>query len=202
VKQLSLARATLPQFYAPYAQRPVSAFTVVLHADRDAQAVVADARRSIRELDPELALSQVRTLEQVLSASVAQPRFYMLLLAAFAFVAVALSATGIYGVIAYLVGQRSREIGIRLALGAAPAAVVGLIVREGAVMAALGLAFGLAGALALSRSMGALLFGVAPTDPVTYLAVTALLALVALAASGIPAARAAGVDPAEVMRAE
>ncbi|HVT39566.1 MAG TPA: ABC transporter permease [Gemmatimonadaceae bacterium] len=202
VKQSSLAATTLPQFWAPYDQWPMSSFNVVMHTTRDPQAVVADARRAMHELDPNLALAQVKTLDSVLTDSVAQPRFYMVLLTAFGAVAIALSAIGIYGVIAYLVGQRSREIGIRIALGASSRNVVGIVVREGAVMVALGLGVGLAGALALTQLMGALLFGIKATDPATYLAVTVVLATVAFAASCIPAWRAAHVDPALAMRAE
>jgi putative ABC transport system permease protein len=202
VKQSSLATATLPQFWAPYDQWPMSSFNVVMHTSRDPQAVVADARRAIKEIDPDLALSQIKTLDQVLAESVAQPRFYMTLLAVFAVVAVLLSAIGIYGVIAYLVGQRSREIGIRLALGASPGAVVGMIARDGAMMTAAGVGLGLMGAFLLTRFMKALLFGIVPSDPVTYLAVTVMLAVVAFAASCVPALRAARVDPALAMRAE
>ncbi len=126
----------------------------------------------------------------------------MVLLAVFAGVAVLLSAIGIYGVIAYLVGQRSREIGIRLALGASQTTVIRMIALDGAIMTATGIGVGLVGAFALTRSMTALLFDVKPSDPMTYLVVTALLAAVALAASCIPALRAAHVDPALTMRAE
>ncbi len=201
-KQMSLATVTLPQFWIPYAQWPMNTVTVVMHTTRDPFAAVADARRAIKELDPDLALSGIKTLDQVVSESVAQPRFYMVLLAVFAGVAVLLSAIGIYGVIAYLVGQRSREIGIRLALGASQSTVIRMIARDGAMMTATGIAVGLVGAFALTRSMTALLFDVKPSDPITYLVVTALLAAVALAASCIPALRAAHVDPALTMRAE
>ena len=175
---------------------------VVLHTTRDPQAVVADARAAIKQLDPDLAVAQVKTLDDVLAESVAQPRFYMVLLTAFALVAIVLSAIGIYGVVAYLVGQRSRELGIRIALGATPARVVRLVIREGVTMVAVGLGIGLASALALTRLMGALLFSVKPTDPVTYIAVTLLLGAVALVASSVPASRAAHVDPAIAMRAD
>jgi putative ABC transport system permease protein len=202
VKQSSLANATLPQFWAPYDQWPVASFTVVLHASGPLDQVVTDARRILRELDPDLAMGQVRSLETVLAESVAQPRFYMLLLSTFAGVAILLSGIGIYGVLAYLVGQRSREIGIRIALGATSRRVVGLVVREGTALVGAGILVGLAGALALTQLMGALLFGVEPSDPLTYGLVTALLAVVALAACWIPARRASRVDPATTMRTE
>jgi predicted permease len=202
VKQSSLANATLPQFWAVFDQWPVSWPTIVLHSTRDLDAIVADARLVVRELDPDLALSQVKTLDTIVAESVAQPRFYMVLLVAFAAVALVLSGIGIYGVIAYLVGQRSREIGIRIALGASRGRVMRMVVREGTLMTAAGIGLGLMGALALTRLMGALLFGVAATDPATYAAVTVLLAAVALAACCLPALRAARVDPAQTMRAE
>jgi predicted permease len=202
VKQSSLANATLPQFWAVFDQWPVSWPTIVLHGTRDLDAIVADARLVVRDLDPDLALSQVKTLDTIVAESVAQPRFYMVLLVAFAAVALVLSGIGIYGVIAYLVGQRAREIGIRIALGASQGRVMRMIVREGTVMTAAGIGLGLLGALALTQLMGALLFGVAPTDPLTYTAVTLVLAAVALAACCLPALRAARVDPAQTMRAE
>jgi putative ABC transport system permease protein len=202
VKQSSLAATTLPQFWAPYDQWPMSSMNVVLHTTRDPQAAVADARAAIKQLDPDLAVAQIKTLDAVLAESVAQPRFYMVLLTAFAIVAIALSAIGIYGVIAYLVGQRARELGIRIALGATPTRVVRMVVREGVAMVAVGIGVGIAGALALTRLMGALLFTIKPTDPVTYVTVAALLACVALVASFVPALRAANVDPALAMRAD
>ena len=202
VKQSSLANATLPQFWAPYDQWPMANMNVVLHTTRDPLAVVADARAAIKQLDPDLAVAQVKTLDAVLAESVAQPRFYMVLLTAFALVAIALSAIGIYGVVAYLVGQRSRELGIRIALGATPSRVVRMVVREGVAMVGVGVVVGLAGALALTQLMGALLFNTKPTDPVTYVLVTLVLAAVALVASTVPALRAAHLDPATAMRAE
>jgi len=202
VKQSSLAQATLPQFWAPFDQWPMSNMTVVLHTARDVQSVVPDARRAIAELDPDLALAHVTTLENVVSESVAQPRFYMVLLTAFAIVAILLASIGIYGVIAYLVGQRAREIGIRIALGASPSNVVRMVVNEGVVMVAIGIGVGIVGAIALTQLMRALLFNTTSTDPMTYILVTLVLAAVALVASSVPAMRAANVDPALAMRAE
>jgi len=202
VKLASLADATVPQFWAPYDQWTVPSFNVVLHAGRSLDAVVQDAGRAVHELDHDLALAQIKTLDTVLAESVAEPRFYMLLLSAFAGVALLLSAIGIYGVIAYLAGQRVREIGIRIALGASRGRVIGMIVREGGLLTVGGIALGVLGALGMSRVLGALLFGIKPTDPLTYLLVTGGLALVALCACCVPALRAAKVDPALTMRAE
>jgi putative ABC transport system permease protein len=202
LKLTSLAELTRPQFWAPFEQWPVSSFTVVMHTSRDPETVLPDARRIVRELDPDLALSQVRTLDQVVTDSVAQPRFYMLLLASFAGVAILLSSIGIYGVIAYLAERRTREIGLRIALGASRGRVVRMIVGEGTLLTGLGIAVGVAGALGLSGVMRSLLFEVEPTDPATYLSVVVLLGLIALMASGLPALRAARVDPASTMRTE
>ncbi len=202
VKLSSLAEATLPQFWAPFDQWPVSNFTVVMHGNRDPDLLVSDARRIVHDVDPDLALSQVKTLDRVVADSVAQPRFYMLLLTVFAGVAIVLSAIGIYGVIAYLAEQRVREIGIRMALGASQGRVVRMIVSEGSLLTAAGVVVGVVGALALAKVLGSLLFEVKPSDPMTYLAVAVLLALVAMVASSLPAFRASRVDPAQTMRAE
>ena len=202
VKQSSLATATLPQFWVVFDQWPISDVTVVLHTARAMESVAADARRAIAELDPDLAVAHVTTLENVVTDSVAQPRFYMMLLTAFAVVAILLAAIGIYGVIAYLVGQRAREIGIRIALGASPSRVVTLVVREGAAMVAVGIGVGVVGAIALTQLMRALLFDTKATDPATYILVTLVLAIVALVASSVPALRAANVDPALAMRTD
>ncbi len=202
VKVLSLTEGVRPQFWAVYDQWPVASFSVVLHGGREAESLVADARRTVHELDPDLALSQVKTLETVVAESVAQPRFYMLLLGSFAGVAILLSAIGIYGVIAYLAEQRVREIGIRLALGASRGRVMRMIVREGALLTVAGVGLGVLGALGLSRVLEALLFEVKGSDPITYLAVTLVLGVVALIASGLPALKAAEVDPVLAMRAE
>lgn len=203
VKQSSLAAAPLPQFWIAYDQWPVpDEISVVLHTTRDEHSVVAGVRRAIHELDPDLAVAHVETLDDVVADSVAQPRFYMLLLTAFAVVAILLASIGIYGVIAYLVGQRAREIGIRIALGASPSNVVRMVVNEGIVMVAIGIGIGIIGALALTQVMRALLFNTTSSDPMTYVLVTLVLAGVALVASSVPALRAAGVDPALAMRAE
>jgi len=151
-------------------------------------------------MDPSIPLSEVRTLDEVLSSSVAQPRFAMVLLGAFATVALVLALVGIYGVLAYAVSQRTREIGIRMVLGAEGGQVVGMVVREGMIMALTGVVVGTAAAWFLSGLMAGLLYGVAPRDPATFTVVPALFAAVALVACFVPAARAARVRPASALR--
>jgi len=202
VKQSSLATAARPQIYVPFAQRQVSSFAIVMRATGDPSAALRGAAQAVHTIDSNLAITNQRTMESVVDASVAQPRFYMTLLAAFAALALLLSAIGIYGVIAYVVGQRSREIGIRIALGASGAAVLRMVIRQGVVMAAVGVAIGIAGALALTKFMTTLLFEVAPTDFATYGTTVTVLIGVAALASFVPALRASREDPTLAMRAE
>jgi putative ABC transport system permease protein len=154
----------------------------------------------VNELDPNLPVSNIRTVEEVVAESIAQPRFYMLLLAAFASVALVLAAIGIFGVMSYTVSQRTREIGIRMALGARGNSVVSMVVRQAMLLALAGLALGLVAGLALSRTMTTLLFELSPTDPFTFATVATVLALVAFLASYLPARRAATVDPMVALR--
>jgi len=153
-------------------------------------------------LDPELPLARPRTLDEILARSISEPRFYVVLLGAFAGTALFLAALGIFGVMSYAVVQRSREIGIRVALGAHPAAVLRMVLGHALVLAVVGVAAGLVGALALSRAIAGLLFELSPTDPVTLVAVAVLLTAVALLASYLPARRATRVDPLIALRAE
>jgi len=152
--------------------------------------------------DARVPLGRVRTMEEILSASLAFHRFLMLLLVAFAGLAVALAAVGIYGVMSYLVTQSTREIGVRIALGAQPRQVLGVVIGRGMLMAGSGAAVGLAGALALTRLLAHQLYDVQPTDALTFGAVTALLLLVALVACFLPARRATKVDPMVALRYE
>jgi len=152
--------------------------------------------------DARVPLGRVRTMEEILSASLAFHRFLMLLLVAFAGLAVALAAVGIYGVMSYLVTQSTREIGVRIALGAQPRQVLGVVIGRGMLMAGSGAAVGLAGALALTRLLAHQLYDVQPTDALTFGAVTALLLLVALVACFLPARRATKVDPVVALRYE
>jgi ABC-type antimicrobial peptide transport system permease subunit len=163
---------------------------------------VPAVEKIVRGLDPELPVARVATLEEVVARSIGGPRFYMLLLGAFAGMAVFLAALGIFGVMSYAVVQRSREIGIRVALGARPADVLGMVLRHAALLVAAGVAAGLLGALALSRTIRSLLFELSATDPATLGGMAVLLAAVALLASYLPARRAMRVDPVIALRAE
>jgi len=153
-------------------------------------------------VDQDLPVFEIRTMEQRVLESLTPRRFAMYLLGIFAAVALALSAVGIYGVMAQSVTQRTHEIGIRMALGAEPGDVLRLVVGQGMALAAIGLVTGVAAALGLTRWMSRLLFGVRPTDPLTFLAVAAVLAAVALAACYLPARRATQVNPVEALRHE
>jgi putative ABC transport system permease protein len=159
-------------------------------------------RNQISALDKDQAVFNVRTMEQALAQSVAARRFSMMLLAVFALLALTLAAVGIYGVISYSVAQRTREVGIRMALGAKTIDVLNLVVRDGLKLVLIGIVVGLAGALLLTRLMTTLLFGVTATDAVTYVTVSLGLIIVALLACSIPARRATKVDPLVALRFE
>jgi putative ABC transport system permease protein len=202
VKQIGLGDEFIPEIYIPHAQVPTGAMTVVMRAAGDPLDLVGSVRAELLALDPDLPISNVRTMEAVLKGSVAEPRFYMMLLTAFAAVALLLAAIGIFGVMSYSVTQRTGEIGIRLALGAAPGNVLTLVVGQGAGLIVAGTGLGILGAFATTRLLSGLLFGVGTTDPATFVLVPALLMAVALVACYIPARRATKVDPLVALRAE
>ncbi|HJR59602.1 MAG TPA: ABC transporter permease [Vicinamibacterales bacterium] len=197
-----LATEPEPLMYLPYHAFTLPFMSVVARSAGGAAAVASAVRAEVRRLDPELPIDSVRPLEQIVDESVAEPRFRTMLLGVFALTALVLAAIGVYGLISYSVAQRTREIGIRVALGARPAQVMGPIVREGLVLALLGVSLGLAGALAATKVLAAFLFGVDATDPLTFAAVAALLLIVALLASYIPSRRALKIDPLTALRAE
>ena len=202
IKYGGLDEDTPAEIYLPYAQHPVDAFTIAVRTSAGRIVSIPMLRQDVAALDPLLPLANIKSLAALVDASLAGRRFTMLVLLAFAAIAVALSAIGVYGVLAYLVGRRSREIGLRLAVGASPADIVWLFVREGVALTLVGLATGLAGALAAGRWISALLFGVTPADPVTFVTVVCALAGAAVCAIYVPARRAAGVDPSDALRAE
>jgi putative ABC transport system permease protein len=164
--------------------------------------VTSAIRQQVLDVDKNMPIYEVSTMDQLLANSVVQPRLNLTLLVAFAAIALVLAAVGIYGVMAYTVTQRTHEIGIRMAMGAQSEDVLRQVLAEGARLAAIGLAIGLAGSLVASRLIATLLFGVKPTDPVTFAAVTVILASVSLAACYIPARRATRVDPLVALRYE
>jgi len=174
----------------------------VVRAAGDPPALEPALRGALRSIDPEQPVFAVQSMEDAVSRSLGNRRFNLYLLGGFAALAVLLAVVGIYGVMSYSVSQRTREIGIRMALGAAHGRVVGLVVSQGLKLAALGVAIGISGALALSGVVRTLLYGVTATDPLTYGAIASALILVALGACWLPARRAARVDPVIALRAE
>ena len=192
-----------PEMYIPYAQSGADFPQVAMKtAGRAAGEVLAEAREALAALDPELPQMQPAALEDMVAEQMAAPRFYLILLALFAVMAVALAAVGIYGVVAFMVVQRTREIGMRMALGARVDEVVRMVVWQGLAPALTGLALGLVGALALGRLVAGILYEVPPTDVVTYVAASVLLLGVVAGATAIPARRATRIPPAEALRAE
>jgi predicted permease len=202
VKQYTLDSDSRIALYRPQTQYPVRAMNVALRSAADPTALAPAVKQQIHELDSDLPLYNVRTMNQRLDASLAHRRFAMLLLTLFACVALALAVIGTYGVMSYLVNQGTREIGIRIAMGATHRAIERLIVWKGLALALCGVAIGTTGAFAVSRFMRSLLFGVTPLDPFTFVVISLLLTLVTLLASYIPARRVAQIDPIVALRDE
>jgi len=202
VKNAALNEANLPQLYVPLRQWPIGWMSLVVKTSVPPATLTQAARNAVYSIDPNLPVSNVSTLDAIVSRSISQPRFYMLMIGVFAALALTLAAIGIFGVLSYAVSQRTREIGIRMALGAQERDVVGLVVRQAMILAASGLAAGTAAALLLSQTMTKMLFSIGPTDPATFAAVAAILAAVAVLASYVPARRATRVDPIIALRAE
>jgi predicted permease len=192
-----------PQFFLPYVQQTqVGGMVYELHTRMSPAAILPDLRRVVRSADPDLPLVDVRTQKEQIEADLEQERVFVTLTSGFGLLALALASVGIYGIMAYSVANRTSEIGIRLALGAPRAQVRGMILRESAGLAVVGIAVGLGGALLMTNAVKSMLYGIAPYDPLTLAGGTTLLFAVALAASWIPARRAAGVQPVVALRHE
>ncbi len=209
VRQRGLDQEPRPQFFVDLRQWTAASVPVfplgayyVLRTSSDATSTIAGLRDIIRQLEPGATLDNVATMDQIVSNSLTVPRMYAVLLTIFASLAVGLAAIGIYGVVSYSVTQRTREIGIRIALGARPVAVLGMILAESAALTIAGVLIGLAGAAMTTRYLAGLLFGLTPLDPGTFVAVSVLFMTVATLASYVPARRATAVDPSIALRSE
>jgi putative ABC transport system permease protein len=200
VKYRGLDEETPSEIYMPYGQHHVDGFTVIVRTSADPLGIVPSLRRHVAALDPLLPLANIKSLASLVDASIVGRRFIVMVFLAFAVVAATLSAIGVYGVLAYLISQRTKEIGVRLAIGASPSGVVWLFVREGMALTAVGLTAGLAGALVAGEWIRSLLFGVTVADPTTFAGVACVLIVAAVLATYVPARRAASVDPTAALR--
>jgi len=200
VKQYGLDTDARMAFYRPHTQSPSRALFVTVRSAGDPRAITAAVTREIHAFDRDLPLYHVQPMATRVNESLARQRFAATLLTLFATLALALSAIGVYGVMAYLVSQGTREIGIRVALGATPGGILQLVLGQGVVIAAGGIAVGLIGAYALAHVMESLLFGVSARDPWTFAGVSVALGVVALTAIIVPATRAARIDPIAALR--
>jgi putative ABC transport system permease protein len=202
VRQLGLHLPPPPILYMPYAQFPLPFTNIMVRSSAPEAVVWPLIRAQITSIDPQLPPGDLSSMQTVINRSVAEPRFRSLMLGAFALMALILAAVGLYGLISYSVTQRTREIGIRVALGAEPREVLALMLREGLVLSLAGIAVGLAVAAIAARALSRFLFGVGAGDPMTFALVSITLLLVAIVASYLPARRALGVNPVIALRAE
>ena len=200
IRHRALESDPFPAMYMPTNQAPW--MNIVVRTQGDPANLAGAVRNEVRAIDPDQPVAMVRTMDEWMETAVAGPRYRTALLALFAFVALVLASTGIYGVMSYSVSQRTHEIGVRMALGAKRSDVLKLVVRQGMTLVVIGVGLGLVGAIALTRVMSTLLFGVTAKDPFTFAAVGALLMLVAFVACYLPARRATKVDPLVALRYE
>ena len=200
IKRKGITEETPAQFYLPLKQAIILTPPLVIRTSGDPLAMLGPLRNVVSQMDSNIPIYRVRTLDDYVSLAAAQPRFQTVLISFFAAMALLLSAIGLYAVLAYMVAQRTLEIGLRLALGAQRESVVGLILRRGLMLAAIGLGIGIVVAAVLTRFLSELLYGVKPLDPLTFVVVSAVLMLVSLIASSAPAYRAARLDPMKTLR--
>jgi ABC-type antimicrobial peptide transport system permease subunit len=192
----------ITELYVNYLQNPPVAPFIALRTAGDPAALAERVRTEARAFDSTLAIYDIRTMQQIRAASVAERRFLLLLIGAFGALALVLAAVGVYGVMALMVSERTQEMGVRLALGAAPSAVLGMVVRQAATLAAIGVTAGVLAAIVLTPLLTSQLFGVRALDPVTFATVAALLVSIATLAALVPARRAMRVDPLDALRCE
>jgi putative ABC transport system permease protein len=201
-KHFQLNEAQRPQLYYAMAQNPFIFAVLTVRTKVEPMSLADDVRAAVWSIDKDQPVWRVRSMEMALTNNIASPKFVMTLMTGFAALALLLTALGLYGVMAYVVSQRTHEIGIRMALGAQRGDVLRLVLRQGMVLALIGVGLGLAAALAATRAMQSLLFGVTANDPMTFVAVALVLTLVALLACYVPARRATKVDPMVALRYE
>ena len=202
IHDVSLAQKPGSMMYVPFAQAPFWGGDIVVRSRLSTQEVAAAIEAATHDIDADVPVTEIASLPEALQVSVAQPRFRTQLLGLFSVLALLLAAIGLYGVVSFSVAQRTREIGVRMALGATPASVRRLVIGESAGLVLWGLALGTPSALLLAHFLSAMLFGIGPADPLTFVGVALLLSLVALTAAWLPARRAAGVDPIQALRSE
>ncbi len=198
----SLESASIPLIYLSAWQRTDKELAIFLRGQLDPAAIPGQAREVVQSIDPELPVFGAKTLPEVVAGSLAQRRFSMQMVLLFALTALLLAGIGIYGTISFIVTERTRDIGVRIALGAQRSSILQMVLRQGLELAIAGAIFGLVGALVVSHLMAGLLYGVSPNDPLTFIGVTLVLTAVALAACYIPARRATRVDPIVALRYE
>src|SRR5207302_1615967 len=202
VRQMGLGEEAKPNVYWPMPELVYSRMTVLIRTASDPLALVPDVRRALRQMDTELPMASIASMDQLLSDSLSRSRFLMFVLGTFAAIALILTAVGIYGVIAYNVAQRTHEIGIRMALGAQRSNVLGLVLGQGTRLTLFGVAIGIVSALTLTRLMSSLLYGISAADPITFAIVIAILMGVAFFATFLPARHATQVNPIVALRYE
>jgi putative ABC transport system permease protein len=202
VRSLELREEAAPEFYLSALQDSFGNMFVVVRTSVEPTTLAASIRQAAAEVDKTASVSDIKTMDHIVSDAVTQPRFNLVLLGLFSGIALLLSAAGIYGVTAYSVSQRTHEFGIRMALGAQVGDVLRMIIRQGMLLISVGVVLGLVASFALTRLLRTLLFGVSASDPLTFVAITLLLTFVALVACYIPARRATKVDPLVALRYE
>jgi predicted permease len=200
IKRKGLTANAEPQYYLPYAQALITNPYLAIRTSGDPAGIESDLRAVVRAMDKTVPVYQVSPLEDYVSRSAAQPRFQTFLLTCFAGIALTLAAIGLYGLLSYMVAQRTLEIGLRMALGAQRSDVLRMIVRRGLTLALMGVATGVAIAALATRLISGMLFGIRPTDPVTFAATAGVFLVVSIASSGVPAYRAARMDPMTSLR--